>query len=149
MASSRRAEPFRTRRSRSERGFATILITLYGVLAFAATGRAVFEVAAKFGQAPLSYSLSLLSAITYVVMTILLVRRGGRSRAALWVCAFELTGVVVVGTLTTLDPGIFGAHTVWSQFGIGYGLTPLILPVVALTYLAAQRRRARRTPSTP
>lgn len=148
MAAGRRAAPLRTGRSRSERGFATILIALYGVLAFAATGRAVFEVAAKFGQAPLSYGLSLLSAVTYVVMTVLLVRRGGRSRAALWVCAFELTGVVVVGTLTTLDPRIFGAHTVWSQFGIGYGLTPLILPVVALTYLAAQRRRSPGHPPT-
>lgn len=141
----------RRSRSRSERGFATVLIALYGILAFAATGRAVYEVSVKFGHAPLSYTLSLLSAVTYAVVTVLLVRRGGDSRAALWVCALELTGVIVVGSLTTLAPHLFVAHTVWSFFGIGYGFLPLLLPIVAIIYLL--RRRARRAeaadPSVP
>lgn len=129
--------------SRRERGFAVVLIALYGILAFAATGRAVYEVAVKFMDAPLSYSLSLLSAVTYAVVTVLLVRRGGDSRAAVWVCAFELLGVLVVGTLTTAAPHLFAAHTVWSGFGAGYGFLPLALPVIALIYLVG-RRRARR-----
>lgn len=117
------------------RGFATALIALYGILGFAATGRAVYEVAVKFGAAPVSYGLSVLSAVTYAVVTVLLIRRGGRSRAALAVCTLELAGVLVVGALTTLMPQLFVAHTVWSNFGIGYGFLPLILPVVAILYL--------------
>lgn len=128
-------------RSGRERGFAAVLIALYGVLAFAATGRAVFELLAKFGQAPLSYSLSLVSALTYALMTVLLIRRGGDSRPALWVCSLELLGVVTVGTLSFVSPHLFRAHTVWSHFGIGYGLLPLLLPLAAITYLLARRRQ--------
>lgn len=139
------------RPARAERGFATLLIALYGVLAFAATGRAVYEVAVKFSEAPVSYTLSLASAVTYAVVTVLLVRRGGDSRAALWVVGLELAGVLTVGTLTTLAPGLFRAHTVWSHFGIGYGFLPVILPIVALGYLVLRRRRAAagRTPVDP
>ncbi|UYG16279.1 hypothetical protein BRM3_11760 [Brachybacterium huguangmaarense] len=135
--------PTRAPARRGERGFATVLIALYGVLAFAATGRAVYEVAVKFGEAPLSYVLSLVSAVTYAVVTVLLVRRGGDSRAALYVCLFELAGVLVVGTLTVAAPGLFHAHTVWSQFGVGYGFFPVLLPVVAISYLLWRRRAVR------
>ncbi|PWH05657.1 hypothetical protein DEO23_10595 [Brachybacterium endophyticum] len=125
---------------RRERGFATLLIVVYGILALAATGRAAFELATKFTEAPLPYTLSVLSAATYLLVTILLVRRGGRSRAALWVCAIELAGILVVGTLSALVPGIFPVTTVWSHFGSGYGFVPLVLPIVAIVYLLVHRR---------
>jgi cytochrome bd-type quinol oxidase subunit 2 len=129
---------------RRERGFATLLIVVYGILALAATGRAGYELATKFTQAPLPYALSLLSALTYLVVTILLVRRGSRSRAALWVCGFELLGILVVGSLTTFAPGLFEVSTVWSRFGSGYGFVPLVLPIVAIVYLLVARRSTAR-----
>lgn len=129
---------------RRERGFATLLIVVYGILALAATGRATYELAAKFTEAPLPYALSLVSALTYVVVTVLLVRRGARSRAALWVCGIELVGILVVGSLTTFAPGLFEVSTVWSHFGSGYGFVPLLLPIVAIVYLLVHRRAAAR-----
>lgn len=129
---------------RRERGFATLLIVVYGILALAATGRATYELATKFTEAPLPYALSLVSALTYVVVTVLLVRRGARSRAALWVCGIELIGILVVGSLTTFAPGLFEVSTVWSHFGSGYGFVPLLLPIVAIVYLLVHRRAAAR-----
>ncbi|MCL6424085.1 hypothetical protein Bequi_11970 [Brachybacterium sp. JHP9] len=128
------------------RGFAAVLIVLYGILALAATGRASYELTTKFAEAPLPYSLSLLAAITYLAVTILLVRGGGASRTALLLCCAELAGIVAVGSLTHLAPGLFPDSTVWSDFGAGYGYVPLILPVVAILYLSRQRRRAGAPP---
>ena len=48
---------------------------------------------------------------------------------------FELTGVLVVGTLTVLDAGAFPDDTVWSVYGRGYGFVPLVLPLVGLWWL--------------
>jgi hypothetical protein len=126
---------------RSSRGFATLLIIVYGILALAATGRATWELITKFGEAPFPYTLSLLAALTYVVVTVLLVRRGGRSRAALYVCILELAGVLTVGTLTLMVPDLFPEATVWSSYGVGYGCVPLILPICAIVYLVVERRR--------
>ena len=47
----------------------------------------------------------------------------------------ELAGVLIVGTLTFLDPSLFPDATVWSHYGQGYGFVPLLLPLVALFYL--------------
>jgi len=55
---------------------------------------------------------------------------------------FELTGVLVVGTLTVLDTGDFPDDTVWSVYGRGYGFVPLVLPLIGLWWL---RRTGRRT----
>ena len=40
---------------------------------------------------------------------------------------FELTGVLVVGTLTVLDAAAFPDDTVSSFYGRGYGSVPLVL----------------------
>ena len=53
--------------------------------------------------------------------------------------AFELTGVLVVGTLTVLDTGDFPDDTVWSVYGRGYGFVPLVLPLVGLWWLRRTR----------
>ena len=78
-------------------------------------------------------------------MTIALVRGGRRSAVARGLCIAELAGVLIVGTLTLLDPALFPDATVWGHFGQGYGFVPLLLPVVALLYLVAAvgARRAR------
>lgn len=132
---------------RRERGFASLLIVLYAILAMAATGRATWELLVKFDEAPLPYTLSLIAAGTYLLVTVLLIRRGGESRAALWVCSIELLGILVVGTLTVLVPGLFPEATVWSMYGIGYGFVPLVLPIAAVVYLRTSQRRAEAAPT--
>ena len=55
--------------------------------------------------------------------------------------SFELTGVLLVGTLSVLDRGDFPDATVWSVYGEGYGFVPLVLPVVGLYWLRRTRVR--------
>lgn len=126
---------------RRGRGFATLLVVVYGIFALSATARASVQIATSFAVAPVAYLLSLLAALTYIVATVLLARRGGDSRAALWVCLVELVGVVTVGTLSLVDPALFPDDSVWSRFGAGYGCVPLVLPIVAIAYLLRRRRR--------
>jgi hypothetical protein len=113
-----------------------VLVAIYGLFALAAGARAGVQLATKFSQAPVAYLLSALAAVVYVVATIGLARggRGGR-RAALIACSVELTGVLVVGTLSLLDRGAFPDATVWSVYGQGYGFVPLVLPVLGLLWL--------------
>lgn len=117
-------------------GAVRILIFAYGVLAFAAIGRSSFELATKFSEAPLPYTLSAIAAIFYVLATVALIRKGAFwKRFARWVISLELVFVVTVGFLSIFDDTLFPARTVWSNFGIGYGFTPLILPVIGLLWL--------------
>lgn len=136
--------PRATRGSRASRGFATVLVIVYGIFALSATARSLVQILTEFGNAPVAYLLSLAAAVTYIVATVLLARRGGDSRAALWLCSAELVGVLVVGTLTVLDPDLFPDATVWSAYGAGYGWVPLALPIVAILYLVSRRRAASR-----
>ncbi len=114
-----------------------VLIAVYGVFALAATSRSAVQVATRFDQAPLAYLLSALAAVVYLVATAGLAR--GRRRTAVAACAFELVGVLAVGTLSLADPAAFPDETVWSGYGRGYLFIPLVLPVVGLLWL---RRRA-------
>src|SRR6185436_8020920 len=50
-------------------GFGRVIVFVYGILAFAATGRASFELVSKFADAPLPYGLSVLAALVYIVAT--------------------------------------------------------------------------------
>ena len=108
------------------------------ILALAATLRAVYQLISKFDEAPLAYSLSLLSGVVYVVATVALLKRGsGRIwRAVAW-CAFgfELAGVIIVGTLSLVLPELFAHDSVWSYFGSGYLFVPLVLPVLGMIWL--------------
>jgi len=126
------------------RGLGRVLIVVYGLLALAATGRSVYQVLEDFEKAPLAYSLSALAAVIYVVATIALVAPGPVwYRVAVITIAFELVGVLVVGTLSLIDPVLFPAKTVWSIFGRGYAFVPLVLPVLGLLWLRANRGDAR------
>lgn len=125
---------------RGSRGFEIVLIAVYGIFAISATARSLVQVLRDFSFAPVAYLLSLLAAITYIAVTIALVRGGRRSAAARGLCLAELAGVLIVGTLTLLDPALFPDATVWGHFGQGYGFVPLLLPVVALLYLRRSGR---------
>ncbi|SNS59945.1 hypothetical protein SAMN06893096_105239 [Geodermatophilus pulveris] len=118
-----------------------VLVAVYGVFALAAGARAVVQLSTRFAEAPVAYLLSALAAAVYVVATVALAR-GGR-RTALAAIGFELVGVLVVGTLSLLQPAAFPDETVWSAYGRGYLFVPLVLPVLGLLFL---RRTARRPP---
>ncbi|TFB92833.1 hypothetical protein [Cryobacterium sp. HLT2-28] len=118
-------------------GIGRVLIAVYGLLALAATGRSFVQIAESFADAPLSYSLSALAAVVYIVATIALVRSGrGWYRVAWITIGFELLGVLVIGTLSLVEPALFQHKTVWSVFGRGYGFVPLVLPLLGMWWLA-------------
>ncbi|MDX2026556.1 hypothetical protein [Microcella sp.] len=126
-------------------GIGRVLIAVYGILALAALGRSAYQIITKFDEAPAAYALSALAAVVYVVATIALVARGTVwFRVAAIAIAFELAGVLIVGTLSIIDPALFPDDTVWSQFGRGYVFIPLVLPVLGLLWLrrVARARRA-------
>lgn len=117
-------------------GVGRLLITVYGILALAATGRSFVQIVARFDEAPLAYSLSALAAVVYIVATVALVKRGpGWYRLAWLTIGFELLGVLVVGTLSLVDPALFPHDTVWSGYGRGYLFIPLALPVLGMWWL--------------
>jgi hypothetical protein len=122
-------------------GIGRLLISVYGIFALSATARAAYQLFRKFDDAPVAYSLSLLSAITYILVTISLAKQSERwsliSRALV---IFELVGVVTVGVLSMAVPQLFKHPSVWSEFGIGYGFLPLILPILALFWLGRRSK---------
>ena len=111
-----------------------ILIAVYAVFALSASARSVYQLLFEFEQAPIAYSLSLVAAIIYIVATIFLATHSLRKYAkfAVW---FELLGVVIVGTLSIVLPGLFNHPSVWSGYGIGYGFVPLVLPILGIFWL--------------
>jgi hypothetical protein len=126
------------------RGLGRVLIVVYGLLALAATGRSVYQLVSEYDRAPLAYSLSALAAVIYIVATVALVAPG---RTWYWVAlatiSFELCGVLVIGTLSVIDPVLFPEKTVWSIFGRGYAFVPLVLPIAGLIWLRATRPTTR------
>jgi hypothetical protein len=121
-------------------GIGRLLIVVYAVFALAATARAVFQIATKFEQAPLAYSLSLLSALVYILATISLANTGELWRRVAGISVtFELVGVLSVGALSFFAPALFAHPSVWSGFGSGYGYIPLVLPILGLLWLRKTR----------
>lgn len=113
------------------------LVAVYGVFALAAGARAAVQIATRFEEAPLAYSLSAFAAAVYLILTVALAR--GDRRLALAACGIELIGVLVVGTLSMVDPEAFPRATVWSGYGSGYVFIPLILPILGLYWLSRHR----------
>jgi len=138
------AVPARRRMS----GVGRVLVVVYGILALAALGRSVFQIIDRFAEAPIAFSLSAVAAVVYLVATIALAARWDRLA---WITiGFELLGVLVVGTISVVAPGVLGLHevnpfgreaTVWSVYGAGYVFIPLVLPVLGLLWLRRTRRR--------
>jgi len=122
-------------------GIGRVLVIVYAVMALAATGRSFVQIVERFDEAPLSYSLSAAAAVVYILATLALVfaRRSGWYTVAWVAIVFELTGVLVVGTLSLMLPEQFQHQTVWSVYGIGYLFIPLVLPVLGLWWLRTHR----------
>ena len=120
-------------------GLGRALAATYAFLALAACARSAVQIATRFDQAPPAFLLSALSGAIYVLAAVALSRQG----RCWWVvgtvcCGLELIGVVAVGLWSIAAPSTFPEPTVWSHFGSGYGLVPLVLPVLGLLW---QRRR--------
>jgi len=137
------AEPQQTPLNKPlNKGPGRVLVAVYGVFALSAGARASVQIASKFHEAPLAYSLSALAAVVYIVATVALARSSAASRrVAFAAVGFELLGVLTVGTLSLADPAAFPDATVWSDYGQGYGYVPLVLPVIGLWWLWRTGRR--------
>jgi len=122
-------------------GVGRLLILLYAVFAISATARASFQIITKFQDAPLAYSLSLISALVYILATISLAKSGPTwHKIAVVSVIFELVGVLAVGTLSFAAPELFNHASVWSGFGSGYGYLPLVLPILGLLWIRKANR---------
>lgn len=124
--------------TKTSTGVGRLIISIYAIFALAASARAVYQLVKKFSEAPVSYSLSALAALVYIVATIALAKN--KAKLALITISFELVGVVVVGALSIALPEYFQHQTVWSLFGIGYGFIPLVLPIVGLYWIWKTKR---------
>jgi cytochrome bd-type quinol oxidase subunit 2 len=131
-----------TARSTSS-GPGRLLVLVYGIFALSATARAAVQIATKFSEAPVAYLLSALAAVIYIGATVGLARSGPRARRLATVAvSVELIGVLVVGTISLVQPDDFPDATVWSGYGEGYGFVPLVLPVLGLLWLRHTRGRS-------
>ena len=121
---------------RVNEGPGRILLVVYVVFAISAGARALFQIAVQFDRAPLAYLLSAFAAAVYLVAAVALGRATpGSTRVARGAVVVELVGVVGVGLLSVLVPDDFPDPTVWSDFGIGYGFVPVLLPILGLLWL--------------
>ena len=120
----------------TNQGFGRVLVVLYAIFAIGATTRSGIQIATRFDEAPVAYSLSAFAAVVYVVATIALARGKRTSRkVALVAIMIEMVGVLVVGAASVFFPEAFPRASVWSYFGMGYLFIPLVLPVVGLWWL--------------
>ena len=126
-----------------------VLTAVYAVFALAAGARSLVQLTTKLDEAPLAYLLSFAAAVVYLVATLALRRSSPRAhRVAVTACSVELVGVLAVGTLSLVATDLFPDQTVWSDFGMGYGFVPLVLPVVGLVWLHRHRPPEQTPPPT-
>jgi integral membrane protein len=113
-----------------------VLLAVYAVFTLSAGARSLVQLATKAGDAPVAYGLSLVAAVTYALGWVG-IRRASQGRAALasWMLWVELAGVLGVGTLSLLQRGWFPDSSVWSDYGLDYGLVPAALPIAGLLWL--------------
>lgn len=132
------------------RGPGRLLVAVYAVFALAASSRATLQLVTRFDEAPVAYLLSAFAAAVYVVATFGLARGGtGGRRVALVAITVELVGVLVIGTLSLVEPAAFPDETVWSDYGRGYLFIPLVLPVLGLLVLRRQAARDSAAQKSP
>lgn len=127
--------------SPSRSGPHKVLLAFYALFTLAAGARAAVQLATDAGRAPVAYALSAVAAVTYALgwYAIREASAGhtGFASVMLWV---ELGGVLTVGTLSLVVPEWFPDASVWSEYGIGYGFVPAVLPVAGLLWLRRQKR---------
>ena len=121
-----------------------VLLAFYALFTLAAGARAAVQLATQADEAPVAYTLSALAAVTYALGWYAIreasVGHTGFASVMLWV---ELGGVLTVGTLSLAVPDWFPDASVWSDYGIGYGFVPAVLPIAGLLWLRRQKRQAR------
>ncbi|GEM81954.1 hypothetical protein [Meiothermus hypogaeus] len=118
------------------RAIGQILAVSYPLLALSAGARSIYQLFFKPGVTDyFPPALSAVAAAIYLVATVAFVTR---KPWAWWVSvgalSFEMTGVLVVGTLSLVMPEVIG-RTVWHDFGIDYGFLPLLQPLLGLVWL--------------
>ncbi len=122
-----------------------VLLAFYAIFVLAAGARAAVQLATAASRAPVAYSLSAVAACTYAAGWVAIRRasvgRTGFASVMLWV---ELVGVVCVGTLSLVRRDWFPDASVWSEYGIGYGFVPAVLPLAGLYWLHRQKRSTGR-----
>jgi hypothetical protein len=129
--------------SGSRGGPGRLLAAVYALFALAAGARSAAQIATEFDTAPLAYALSASAAAVYLTIALTISSDSpGQRRIARAGCAFELAGVLIVGTASLVDPGAFPDQTVWSDLGMGYLFIPLVLPFVGLWWLRRSRTSA-------
>ncbi len=121
------------------RGLSRLLVVIYAIFAIGATSRSVVQLVTRFDEAPVAYLLSAVAAVVYIIATVALGLGDRGRRIATLAIGFELAGVLIVGTLSVIDPALFPRATVWSYYGAGYLLIPLVLPIVGLWWLRHSR----------
>ena len=140
----------RTQPAPTNTGLGRVLILVYAVFALSATGRSVVQLIEKADEAPLAYALSAFAAVVYIAATYCLAKPGPRTTRLAWIAvSVELVGVILVGTLSLVEPSWFPDDTVWSDYGSGYGWVPLVLPFLGLAWLyrSTHRRDVSGTPT--
>ncbi len=126
--------------SSTRTGPGRLLVAVYGIFAVAASARSLVQLGFKADEAPLAYGLSAVAGLVYVAATLGLAEVGPAPRRLAWAAVvFEMAGVLLVGTLSVLDPALFPDETVWSTYGKGYGWFPLVLPFVGVWWLLRTR----------
>ena len=120
-----------------------VLLAFYALFTLAAGGRAAYQLLTKADQAPVAYTLSAVAAVTYAAGWVAIRRASvghtGLANVLLWV---ELAGVLTVGTLSLVVRDWFPDASVWSDYGLGYGLVPAVLPIAGLVWLHRQKAAA-------
>jgi hypothetical protein len=128
---------------RRVQGPGRLIAAVYTLFALSAGARAVFQIATKFSHAPLAYILSAIAAVIYLLAAICFTfPSAGSWRTAVVALCIEFVGVVGVGIISVLDPSLFNDASVWSNFGVGYGFVPLVLPLIGLWWLRRPATRA-------
>jgi hypothetical protein len=126
-------------------GVGRVLIVVYAILAIGATSRAVVQMITEYSQARVPITLSAVSGVIYILATVALLLPGRAWYRVAWITiTFELLGVLVVGTLSLVDPAVAGSATisdgtVWSYYGRGYVFIPVVLPVLGMLWLRSRR----------
>lgn len=149
----------KTQIQHKSQGKKILIVALYAVLSMAAIGRSTIQIVRSAPEIPIAYWLSAIAAVVYVIATISLFIDGRIGRKIAWVSiSFELLGVLIVGTISLAAPQLLGQEhtdimgagaTVWTGFGLGYVLIPLVLPIIGLLWLYRAEQRERLSAQVP
>lgn len=122
-------------------GASDALAFFYGLWAFSALGRALYQYAFKQPDSFAPTHISTAVGLLYIAIIVGLRRRSPLAwRLTLPLLLAELAGVLVVGTIDVVWRP-FAYVSVWSQYGAGYFFMPLLLPIAGLVWLLRRETR--------